>query len=111
MFLYATSSLYHGIPLPRAKTVLRQLDHAAIYLLIAGTYTPFLLVSLRGAWGWSLFALIWALAAIGATIGFGYPGEAITATAIVMFILIVVDWAENRFDALKREHGPKPPRK
>jgi len=70
VILYSASSLYHGIPHPRAKAVLQQLDHAAIYLLIAGTYTPFLLVSLRGAWGWSLFALIWSLAVAGIVLEF-----------------------------------------
>ena len=70
IFLYMSSSLYHGIHHPRAKAVLRQLDHAAIYLLIAGTYTPFLLVSLRGAWGWSLFGLIWTLALVGILLEF-----------------------------------------
>lgn len=65
VLLYTASTAYHGIRLPRAKRLLRILDHAAIYLLIAGTYTPFALISLRGAWGWSLFGLIWALAAIG----------------------------------------------
>jgi len=62
---YATSTLYHSIPLPAAKRVLKILDHSAIYLLIAGTYTPFTLVSLRGPWGWSLFGAIWGLAVLG----------------------------------------------
>lgn len=70
VMLYSASSLYHGIPNPRAKLVLKQLDHAAIYLLIAGTYTPFLLVTLRGVWGWSLFAVIWSIAIFGATLEF-----------------------------------------
>ena len=65
ILLYTTSTLYHSIPLPRVKAVLRTLDHSAIFILIAGTYTPFLLVNLRGPWGWSLFALIWGLALIG----------------------------------------------
>jgi len=65
VLLYVASTLYHSIPAPRAKPALRVLDHSAIYLLIAGTYTPFSLVSLRGAWGWGLFAAIWALAALG----------------------------------------------
>ena len=65
ILLYTASTLYHGIPLRRAKPVLRVLDHAAIFLLIAGTYTPFTLISLRGAWGWSLFALVWTLALAG----------------------------------------------
>ena len=65
ILLYVTSTLYHSIPFPRAKRVLRVLDHSAIYLLIAGTYTPFTVVSLRGAWGWSIFAAIWGLAIAG----------------------------------------------
>lgn len=62
--LYATSTLYHSVR-GRAKDVMRKLDHCAIYLLIAGSYTPFTLVSLRGPWGWSLFGTIWALALLG----------------------------------------------
>jgi hemolysin III len=65
ILLYTASTLYHGIPSPRAKPVLRTLDHAAIFLLIAGTYTPFTLISLKGAWGWSLFAIVWVLAFAG----------------------------------------------
>ncbi|HEX9185559.1 MAG TPA: hemolysin III family protein [Vicinamibacteria bacterium] len=63
--LYATSTLYHAVSHPRAKGVLRALDHSAIFLLIAGTYTPFTLVSLRGPWGSALFAVVWSLAAAG----------------------------------------------
>jgi hemolysin III len=62
---YLTSTLYHSLPTVRAKSVLRVLDHCAIFLLIAGTYTPFMLVNLRGPWGWSLFGVIWAVAALG----------------------------------------------
>jgi hemolysin III len=65
VLLYGVSTAYHGVRLPRAKRILRILDHAAIYLLIAGTYTPFALITLRGAWGWSLLGIIWALAASG----------------------------------------------
>jgi hemolysin III len=65
IMLYLTSTLYHSIPAPGAKKVLRLLDHVAIYLLIAGTYTPFLLVNLRGPWGWTLFALVWGIALTG----------------------------------------------
>jgi hemolysin III len=63
--VYTASTLYHGIPLPHFRRILRTLDHSAIYLLIAGTYTPFLLVNLRGAWGWSLLGVVWALAMAG----------------------------------------------
>ncbi|MES9857668.1 MAG: hemolysin III family protein [Sedimenticola sp.] len=65
ILLYTTSALYHGIPLPNAKRILRQVDHAAIFVLIAGTYTPFTLVNLRGAWGWTLFGLVWGIAIAG----------------------------------------------
>jgi hemolysin III len=65
ILLYTASTLYHSIPGERAKPVLRLLDHAAIFLLIAGTYTPFTLISLHGAWGWSLFATVWTLAFAG----------------------------------------------
>ncbi len=62
---YTFSTLYHSIQLPRAKSVMRVLDHSAIFLLIAGTYTPFMLVNLRGTWGWTLFGIVWALALLG----------------------------------------------
>jgi hemolysin III len=62
--LYLTSTLYHSLR-GRAKDVLRKLDYCAIYLLIAGSYTPFTLVSLRGPWGWTLFGVVWGLAVIG----------------------------------------------
>lgn len=65
IILYAASSLYHGIQHEGIKRVLKVLDHSAIYLLIAGTYTPLTLVPLRGAWGWSLFGVVWGLAAMG----------------------------------------------
>ena len=65
ILLYTTSTLYHGIPGPRAKSVLRIFDHSAIFLLIAGTYTPFTLVNLRGPWGWTLFGVIWGMAILG----------------------------------------------
>ena len=70
--VYAASTLYHTLPWPRAKRALRIFDHCTIYLLIAGTYTPFALVSLRGGWGWSLFSLIWALATAGIVFKFWF---------------------------------------
>jgi len=66
--LYTTSTLYHSIPFAAPKRVLRTLDHLAIFLLIAGTYTPFVLIALRGTWGWTLFGIIWTLAAVGVAI-------------------------------------------
>lgn len=65
IILYSASTLYHGIQHPKAKKVFRIIDHSSIYLLIAGTYTPFTLVNLQGAWGWSLFGVIWGLALLG----------------------------------------------
>ncbi len=62
---YAFSTLYHSIQIPRAKSIMRVLDHSAIFLLIAGTYTPFMLVNLRGTWGWTLFGVVWTLALLG----------------------------------------------
>ena len=64
VLLYGASTLYHSLR-GRAKDILRKLDHLSIYLLIAGTYTPFCLITLRGPWGWSLFGVVWALAIIG----------------------------------------------
>ena len=64
ILLYGASTLYHSLR-GRAKLILRKLDHLSIYLLIAGTYTPFCLITLRGAWGWSLFGVVWGLAIVG----------------------------------------------
>ncbi|WP_420454820.1 PAQR family membrane homeostasis protein TrhA [Rubrivirga sp.] len=65
VLVYVSSTLYHAIPFEGAKARLQTLDHCAIYGLIAGTYTPFLIGGLRGPWGWSLLATIWALAGAG----------------------------------------------
>ncbi|MCX7173352.1 MAG: hemolysin III family protein [Proteobacteria bacterium] len=65
VLLYLTSTLYHAFPPGRAKRIFRKLDHSAIYLLIAGSYTPFTLGALSGRWGWTLFGLVWFLAATG----------------------------------------------
>jgi hemolysin III len=75
--MFVTSVIYHWASQPELKLLLRRLDHSAIYLLIAGTYTPFALVAIDGAWGWTLFAVAWALAVFGIvaklTIGFRFP--------------------------------------
>lgn len=68
VILYAASTLNHGISSRRAKPILARLDYSAIYLLIAGTYTPFSLVTMRGPWGWSLFGVVWFLAILGVLI-------------------------------------------
>ena len=64
VLLYSISTLYHSVQ-GRAKVLMRKLDHLSIYLLIAGSYTPFCLVTLEGAWGWTLFGIVWTLAIIG----------------------------------------------
>lgn len=68
LMLYAASTFYHAAKPVRIKQFLRLMDHSAIFLLIAGTYTPFALVALKGAWGWTIFGLIWSLAAAGIVI-------------------------------------------
>jgi hemolysin III len=75
LMLYVASTLYHAISHPVAKARLKVFDHCAIYLLIAGTYTPFTLVGLRGPWGWGLFAAIWALAVSGIVFKLFYTGR------------------------------------
>ncbi len=91
--LYLASTLYHAFPNSRAKRVLRVIDHGAIFLLIAGTYTPFTLGILRGAWGWALFGTVWGLALAGILFkvvgGLRYP-IASTVIYVAMGWLVVV---------------------
>jgi len=68
VLLYLASTLYHALPIGRAKQVFRIIEHSAIFLLIAGTYTPFTLGVLRGAWGWTLLGLVWSIALAGVTL-------------------------------------------
>jgi hemolysin III len=93
ILLYATSTVYHALPISKGKQLFRVLDHSAIYLLIAGTYTPFALGPLRGPWGSTLLVVIWTLAVIGIvsklTIGFRLPHLS-TALYLLMGWLIVV---------------------
>jgi hemolysin III len=75
VLLYASSTLYHSLRGESQKRLLRKFDHAAIFILIAGTYTPFLLITLRGAWGWSLFGVVWTLALAGVAVKFWFTGR------------------------------------
>jgi hemolysin III len=84
--LYLVSTLYHSTR-GRTKAVLRKLDHCSIYLLIAGTYTPFTLVTLNGAWGWSIFGAIWGLAVVGIVQEF-LPGRATRPLALVIYLVM-----------------------
>ena len=91
--LYFTSTIYHALPHNRAKQLFRVLDHGAIYLLIAGTYTPFTLGVLRGAWGWTLFVLIWLLAIAGIVLksvgGMRFPRLSISLYLAMGWLIIV----------------------
>ena len=93
LLLYVASTLYHATSHPVAKTRLKVFDHCAIYLLIAGTYTPFTLVGLRGTLGWSLFAAIWTLALSGVVFKLFFTGRfklLSTAIYVAMGWLVVV---------------------
>ena len=100
--LYSASTLYHAVTGPRAKAALQVFDHAAIFLLIAGTYTPFTLVSLRGPWGWSLFGVVWGLAVAGIVLEIAFPRRW-PALSLVLYIAmgwVVVVAVKPLLDAL-----------
>jgi hemolysin III len=84
--LYSFSALYHSLQ-GRAKNILRELDHQSIYLLIAGSYTPFCLVTLRGAWGWSLLGIVWGLAVLGSLQELRPKNEA-RVLSVVIYLLM-----------------------
>jgi len=85
--LYASSTLYHSLWATRPKHVARVVDHMAIFYLIAGTYTPFMLVNLRGPWGWSLFGVVWALAIGGTVLKLFFTGRfRVLSTLIYLFM-------------------------
>lgn len=86
VLLYLASTLYHAIPAPRARRVLRALDHAGILFLIAGTYTPFTLVTLRGPWGWTLFGIVWGLALLGVALELVAPRRRVIAVALYLLM-------------------------
>lgn len=93
ILLYTASTLYHAIRSPSAKARLKIFDHCAIYVLIAGTYTPFTLVGLRGEWGWSLLGVIWGLAVVGVVFKLFWTGRfprISTAIYVGMGWLIVI---------------------
>jgi hemolysin III len=91
--LYLSSTLYHALSMTKARRLFQILDHAAIYLLIAGTYTPFTLGVLRGPWGWTLFGLIWGLALMGVllkTLGRLWKGSYSTILYVAMGWIVVI---------------------
>ncbi len=90
VLLYLSSTLYHALSTTRARHVFQVIDHSAIYLLIAGTYTPFALVNLRGPWGWTLFAVVWGLAAFGIAVKAMYgPRWPVLST----IVYVLMGWA------------------
>lgn len=89
VLLYSMSTSYHLVTTPKLKKVFRALDHSSIFLLIAGTYTPFTLVSLKGGWGWTLFGLVWGFALVGIVV------ETITSQKLKrlsLFLYLVMGW-------------------
>jgi hemolysin III len=93
VLLYLSSTLYHALPAGKAKRVFRIIEHSAIFLLIAGTYTPFTLGVLRGVWGWTLFGLVWGIALIGVSLkAFERMSHPIISTGLYLLMgwLIVI---------------------
>ncbi len=87
VLLYGASTIYHALPDSGAKSVFQSLDHAAIYLLISGTYTPFLLVNLRGPWGWTLLGIVWGLALVGVAME-AFARERARKVSLVLYLLL-----------------------
>jgi len=88
ILLYAASTLYHAVQAPRPKRILEIIDQSAIYLLIAGTYTPFTLVTLRSALGWSLFGVIWGLALAGIVVTWLFPAEKLQLFSSLSYLVM-----------------------
>lgn len=90
VILYAASTIYHAVRTPRLKHLFLQIDQMAIYLLIAGTYTPFMLVNLRGFWGNLLLAIVWTLAVFGVVIKLIFGNQ---YNAVTMWLYVAIGWA------------------
>jgi hemolysin III len=102
VILYLASTLYHAAKKPETKEKLNIFDHSAIYLLIAGTYTPFLLITLRGTWGWSLFGVVWGLAIIGVVMKFFFISKykVVSALAYILMGWVIVIAAKPLINGL-----------
>lgn len=87
IILYSASTLYHAVTHTEAKKIFQQFDHASIYLLIAGTYTPVTLVSLGGAWGWTIFSIVWATALFGIFLKIVYP-QRFEKLSLILYVLL-----------------------
>jgi channel protein (hemolysin III family) len=89
VLLYAASTLYHSVRTDKLKEICQRIDHSSIYLLIAGTYTPFMLISLRGAWGWSIFGVVWGLAILGVVLKSSFGAKLPTLST---WIYLAMGW-------------------
>ena len=87
IILYGSSTLYHAITHTKVKKIFQQFDHASIYVLIAGTYTPITLLTLEGAWGWSIFAVVWFSALLGIILKIFYPGR-FERFSLILYLLM-----------------------
>ncbi|MDX1473916.1 MAG: hemolysin III family protein [Reinekea sp.] len=87
IFMFLASTLYHAIQHPNIRKILRQIDHLAILYLIAGSYTPFTLVTLNGAWGWTIFGIVWGLTLVGTVLQLS-PARHIKALMVTLYLLM-----------------------
>ena len=103
IILYSTSTVYHALTNVHAKQILKKFDHIAIYYLIAGTYTPFLLVNLRGGLGWTIFGIIWGLALMGTVLKLVIGGKGTKLWSILLYLImgwLIVFASKTLFSAL-----------
>ncbi len=89
VMLYGVSTLYHALPRGRAKRVFEVLDHSAIFLLIAGTYTPYMLVKMPTGWGWSIFGVVWGVAAVGIVLEAVFQGR---GRKVQLALYLIMGW-------------------
>ncbi len=105
ILMYSMSTIYHSIQNPEVKKHLKKCDHIAIYYLIAGTYTPFLLVSLRGGLGWSLFGIIWGLALLGTILKLVLPPNGTKFWSVGLYLAMgwmVVTASDRLFEVISK---------
>lgn len=104
VLLYLASTVYHSLPIGRVKQVFRVIEHSAIFLLIAGTYTPFTLGALRGVWGWTLLGLVWGLASVGVALKASrrMPHPIVTTSLYMLMGWLIVIAINPLFDRVAR---------